>query len=202
MAEIMFTRAFNRRIYLAAAIFACAGLLGMAFGAYALWPSRLDIGYEPEQPIAFSHKLHAGDMQIACLYCHSNAEHGAAATVPDVATCMKCHQQVRSLQEDGSVKPATAALLKHWSDTTPILWNKVYDLADFVYFDHSRHVQSKIDCAECHGDVRSMERIRRGPGLKMVWCLDCHKQPAAADAPARERGLRTRAPIHCNTCHR
>jgi len=198
----MFTRAFERRIYVAVAVLVFSGLLGVSFGAFILWPSRREAGYEPEQPIAFSHKLHAGELQIDCLYCHSGADKGAHAWVPPVSTCMNCHSEVRPKDDQGNLKPGIVTLLEHWDQDEPIRWNKVHDLADFVYFDHSRHVGAGLECQECHGPVETRDTMRREYGMKMSWCLECHKQELPEDDPALERGWTTRAPIHCTACHR
>jgi hypothetical protein len=198
----MFTKKFERRIYIALGAFLLAGVLGTAFGAYVLWPSRREAGYEPAQPITFSHALHAGDLKIECVYCHSQAEKGQHATVPDLSTCMKCHEQVQPKDEDGNLTEAISGLLDHWEQKEPVVWNKVNDLADFVYFDHSRHLAAGVECQECHGPVESMEHMRREYGLKMSWCLSCHRQAPLESDPAFKRGDPTRAPIDCVTCHR
>jgi len=198
----MFTRQFTRRVHLALAVLLFSGALGVAFGAYILWPERRETGYEPAQPIDFSHRLHAGELKIECLYCHSGANRGAQATVPSVATCMKCHKEVQSKDEAGELKPGIVALNDHWEKKRPILWNKVHDLADFAYFDHSRHLSADLECQECHGPVETMERVRRYHGQKMSWCLDCHKQELPEEAPAYAQHWDTRAPTNCTTCHR
>jgi hypothetical protein len=198
----MFSRTFERRIYVAVAVLVFSGSLGVSFGAYVLWPSRREAGYEPEQPIAFSHKLHAGELQIDCLYCHSGAAKGAHAWVPPVSTCMNCHAEVQPKDDQGELKPGIATLLEHWEQDEPICWNKVHDLADFVYFDHSRHVAAGVQCQECHGPVEARDYMRREYGMKMSWCLECHKQELPADDAAVEQGRTTRAPIHCTACHR
>jgi hypothetical protein len=198
----MFTRKFDRRVYVALGALLFAGALGTSFGAYVLWPSRMEAGYEPRQPINYSHKLHAGELKIDCLYCHSEAETGPHATVPSVATCMKCHEQVQTKDEAGNLTPDMVELLEHWDQKKPIHWNKVNDLADFAYFDHSRHLAADITCQECHGPVETMEYMRREYGLKMSWCLDCHNEELPEDDPARAQGQTTRAPVHCTVCHR
>ena len=198
----MFTRKFERRVYVILGVFLFSGALGTSFGAYVLWPSRREAGYQPQQPIAYSHKLHAGELKIECLYCHSEADKGPHATIPSVSTCMKCHEQVQTKDEEGNLTPAMKTLLEHWERKTPIVWNKVNDLADFAYFDHSRHVTAGLKCQECHGPVETMEHMRREYGLKMSWCLDCHKQEPQAGDPALERGDSMRAPINCTACHR
>ena len=198
----MFSRKFERRIYIATAILALSGLLGVSFGAYVLWPERREAGYEPAQPIPFSHRLHAGDLSVHCLYCHTGASQGAQAFVPPLSTCMGCHTEVQPKNPNGEMRPGIAALLTHVQKAEPIHWAKVHDLADFVYFDHSRHVAAKLACQECHGPVETMDYMRREHGMKMGWCLDCHKQKLPDDDPAAALGRSTRAPIHCTTCHR
>lgn len=198
----MFTKKFERRVYIALGVFLFAVVLGSSFGAYVLWPSHREAGYEPPQPIPYSHKLHAGELKINCLYCHSQAEKGPHATLPSVATCMRCHEQVQPKDKNGRLTPGIATLLEHWNQKKPIIWNKVHDLADFVYFDHSRHLAAEITCQTCHGPVETMVHMRRQYGLKMSWCLDCHKEELPEGDPAREQGRTIRAPIHCTACHR
>jgi len=200
----MFTKQFERRVYLALAVCLSAGVVGVAFGAYILWPSNREAGYEPDQPIPFSHKMHAGTLKIECLYCHSSARTGPQATVPPLSTCMKCHDHVPKNDENDKPIENIARLLEKWDKGEPVVWNKVNDLADFAYFDHSRHLAAEpaLDCTECHGPVETMDRMRREFGLKMSWCLNCHKESIPPDHPRAVQGFDTRAPIHCTTCHR
>jgi len=198
----VFTRKLQRRIYVATGVLLGSIGLGLSFGAYVLWPSHREAGYEPGQPIAFSHKLHAGDLSIDCLYCHTQADRGPHATVPELAICMNCHAQVQPKDKAGKLKPDIARLLDHWKRGEPVVWNKVNDVADFVYFDHSRHVKAGVKCQECHGPVETMVHMRREYGLKMSWCLGCHRQKPKPSDPAYQRGDKTRAPINCSTCHR
>ncbi len=197
----MFSKKFDRRVRLAGAVFVFSMLVGGAFGTYVLWPANMERGYQPAQPIEFSHAIMAGKHEIACVYCHSTVETGPHAGMPSVATCMKCHDKIQTKDSHGDLKPGIKTLLRHWSEKKPIQWEKVHDLADFVYFDHSRHmaVRSGLECKDCHGDVEKMDRVRRVHSLKMGWCLECHMQPAPAGSPA---GQATRAPITCTTCHR
>jgi len=200
---LMFTRQFDRKVHLALKVLVLSGVVGVAFGYHVLWPSNMEIGYQPAQPIAYSHKLHAGTMQIQCLYCHAQADKGAHATVPPLATCMNCHAEVQPKGPDGkTLLPDTALLLDHWERKEPVRWQKVTDLADFVYFDHSRHVNSAVTCQECHGPIETMDRVRREFGLKMSFCLDCHRQPPPPGSRAEQLGWETRAPTYCATCHR
>ncbi|MBI4881308.1 MAG: cytochrome c3 family protein [Planctomycetes bacterium] len=197
----MFTRKFERRIYIAAAVVVSSLTIGVSFGTYALWPANLEIGYQPAQPIEFSHAIMAGQFKIECIYCHSRAEQSAHATIPPTSTCMKCHTEIQTKDARGAVKANIQKLLKYWEEKTPIPWEKVYDLADFVYFDHSRHLTAaaKLDCVDCHGKVETMDRVERVYSLKMRWGLDCHMEPPPAGSPPWQK---TRAPIHCSTCHR
>jgi hypothetical protein len=199
---VMFTRRFDRRVRIAAAVLSGSVALGFGFGAFALWPSNLETGYEPAQPIAFSHKVHAGDMQIDCLYCHTGASKGAQATVPRLSVCMNCHSEVRPVDERGEIKPDIAVLIDRWENKEPVRWNKVNDLADFVFFDHSRHLHAGVDCRECHGPVETMERIERVYGLKMRWCLECHRRSPPPEQPGTRPGQPERASVECVTCHR
>ncbi len=128
-------------------------------------------GYEPTQPIAFSHKVHAGQNQIACIYCHYGAEKGRHAGVPADSVCMNCHNNIKK------DSPEIAKIKKALDDKQPIEWLKVHRLADFVYFNHQRHVVGgKLSCQTCHGPVESMTRMRQESPLTMGWCLDCHRQ--------------------------
>lgn len=115
---------------------------------------------------------------------------------------MNCHAEVQPKDEQGQVRPEIAELLGHWERSEPVRWNKVYDLADFVYFDHSRHIAAGVACQECHGPVETMEHVRREHGMKMSWCLDCHKLKPPGDVLATEQDRSTRAPINCTVCHR
>ena len=198
----MFTKNFDRRVYIALGVFLFAGALGAAFGMFILWPSHREAGYMPEQPIPYSHKLHAGDLKIECRYCHTNADKGPNATVPPLSTCMKCHEQVQTKDEKGNLKPGLAILLDNWKKREPVKWNKVSTLADFVYFDHSRHVNSDIKCQECHGPVETFEHMFRHKGLKMSWCLNCHRRDVVKKDEQGQPVTAQRAPIFCSTCHR
>jgi hypothetical protein len=198
----VFTRKLERRVYIAVATLLFAVMLGVSFGVYVLWPSRREVGYMPRQPILYNHALHAGEMEMECVYCHTEAERGPHATVPPLSTCMKCHTEVQTKQADGSLEEETAKLIRHWESKEPVRWKKVNVVADFVYFDHSQHVLGDVECQECHGPVETYEHMKRFNGLKMAWCVDCHEEPLPDDDPKRLLGQTTTAPIHCSTCHR
>jgi len=138
-------------------------------------------GYAPLQPIPFSHKIHAGDNKIPCLYCHSNVERSTAATVPSMATCMGCHNMV------ATGKPNIIELRKAYQEKKVIEWNRVHSLPDFVYFNHSMHIAKGIECQTCHGPVEQMEVVYQYRRLNMGDCVTCHRE--------------NKASIQCNTCH-
>ena len=197
----MFTRKFDRRVHTFGLVTVIALVLGLSFGTYVLWPANVERGYQPEQPVYFPHTLMAGKHDIDCRYCHTQAEKGPHAGIPPVSLCMNCHSEVQTKDSRGEVKESIQVILDHWEEKKPIQWVKVHDLADFVYFNHSRHLTEKagLDCVDCHGAVEKMDRVERVNSLKMGWCLDCHKQPAPEGYPAWQT---TRGPIHCSACHR
>ncbi len=141
-------------------------------------------GTSPEQPIRFSHKIHAGDFEIPCMYCHVQARRSISAGVPSVSKCVGCHSQV------ATDRPQIKKLMAYWENKEPIPWIKVHDLPDFVHFPHKRHVAAGVKCQTCHGPVETMEVISREAPLKMGLCLDCHKKHEV------ENGL------DCWTCHK
>jgi len=138
-------------------------------------------GYKPEQPIEFSHELHAGQKQIPCQYCHFGARRSASAVVPGLNTCMGCHLYVKT------DSPRIQYITKLYKDKEPIRWVKVHDLPDHAHFVHSQHVKAGVDCASCHGQVEKMSEVQQVAPLQMGWCIDCHKE--------------NNARVNCSTCH-
>ena len=155
------------RVLRPAATMALVVLVGMIVGYYA--NATFFAGTSPEQPIQFSHRIHAGDNQIPCLYCHVQARRSISAGVPSVNKCMGCHNEVATNQ------PQIRLLATYWETKEPIPWIKVHDLPDFVHFTHKRHVAAKIECQTCHGPVETMDVVSREAPLKMGLCLNCHK---------------------------
>lgn len=163
---------------------AVLGLLVVAIVGFVVktwWNLGNNIGYAPTQPIPFSHKKHAGDNQIPCLYCHSNADNSKHATVPSMNVCMNCHSVVKT------DSPHIKKLTQLYKQGSPIEWVKVHDVPDFVFFNHKRHVKKGIDCAHCHGDVASMDKVQQEKSLNMGFCVNCHRANGA--------------PTDCYTCH-
>jgi hypothetical protein len=160
---------------------------------------QVDPAHVLEQPIAYSHKLHAGELDINCEYCHSGAKRSIHAGVPETATCMNCHENIKS---EG--RPELEKLIAFWKSGEPIPWNKVHDLPDFVYFSHKRHVRGGVACQECHGDVQDdMTVAKRVNTLEMGWCLDCHKDHPKVDENYGASAQLRRAELKdCLTCHK
>jgi cytochrome c7-like protein len=172
-----------------------------------------------EQPIQFSHKHHVGDDGIDCRYCHTSVETSAFAGIPPTKTCMNCHSVL--FNNAGYLEPVRES----YRDDKSIEWVKIHRLADFVYFNHSIHVNKGVGCSTCHGRVDDMPLVFQANTLLMQWCLDCHRNPAPNLRPMDkvfamdwtpgpdqekegqnfmvERKIRTTAELtSCSTCHR
>jgi hypothetical protein len=161
-------------------------LLLTAMGMCMLARVGVHEGYSPAQPIAFSHKLHAGDNQVPCLYCHFAASQSRHAGIPPTNVCMNCH---------GLLTNQTAEIEKlreSVQQQRAVRWVKVHALPDFVYFNHSQHVRAAVACQTCHGPVERMTQIRQEAPLTMGWCLDCHKQRHVGE---------TETGTDCARCH-
>lgn len=131
-------------------------------------------GYEPTQPIKFSHKVHAGQNQIDCMYCHFTVEQSKSAGIPPTDLCLNCHSLVREGTRSGKFE--IAKVIEASENEVPIEWVRIHDLPDHVFFSHAQHVNAgKLDCIECHGDVAEMDVIRQVEDLSMGWCIDCHR---------------------------
>lgn len=184
----------------------------ITFGAS---PKTTDVGYQPKQPIEFSHALHAGELGLDCRYCHNTVEVASHAAVPPSATCMNCHAAIKT------TSPKLALLRDTFERGESIEWKRVHDLPDFVYFDHSAHVNRGVGCASCHGPIDTMERVFQHEPLSMSWCLDCHRNPERQLRPLDQItnmawrpedqlavGRQVKEQLHispsesCSTCHR
>jgi len=184
-------------------------LLLFAVGGFYTINGAIGLGrqqnYQPQQPIFYSHQVHAGTNQISCLYCHGSAQDSKQAGIPSVNTCMNCHKSIdkyegpdQLVREDGSAVDGTAEIQKlyeyaGWNSTTksynpdtnndgvpdgarPIEWIKVHNLPDHVYFNHSQHIKvGKQDCQTCHGNIQQMPEVYQFSTLSMGWCVNCHR---------------------------
>ena len=178
-------------------------------------PSHWYVGYQPKQPVPYSHKLHAGDLGIDCRYCHIAVERGPIAMVPPAETCMNCHAVIRK------DSPNLQLVRDSFEKGTAIEWVRVHKVADFAYFDHSRHLAKGVGCVSCHGRVDQMDVVQVKEPLSMSWCLDCHRNPEPHLRPKDqltnmawqppERGnlgaqlaqsYHVNPPTSCSGCHR
>ncbi len=163
-------------------------IIGFAWSSYAGWYALASIAvtkdYQPDQPIKFSHQLHAGTNGINCKYCHSAAEKGKNAGIPSLNVCMNCHKYVQSGAQYGKEEIAKIykaldydpSTQKYGDHPKPIQWIRVHNLPDFSYFNHSQHVVvGKQECQTCHGPVQEMEVVKQFSPLTMGWCIDCHR---------------------------
>ena len=172
-----------------------------------------------EQPVQFSHQHHAGGLGIDCRYCHTTVEKAASAGIPPTKTCMNCHSQI------WNNSPYLEVVRASFRENRPLQWQRIHDLPDFVYFNHSIHVAKGVGCATCHGPVDRMPLMYQENSLQMSWCLDCHRNPAkyirpkdqvfnmAYQRPSDDPGLGERLVkeykiadtmqlTSCSTCHR
>lgn len=206
-------------------------LVAAGFSAMALVPRLLAVrlpgnnaGFEPEQPIAFSHRLHSGELNINCQYCHSGAERSRNAGIPAASTCMNCHRFISAKRADVRAEEELAKkehrkprlvvspeirklytalaldprMQRDFSKATqPIRWTRVHQVPDFVYFDHRPHVAAGMECQKCHGPVETMERVRQIESLNMGWCVNCHRGRDGTIV----KGHPAKANSDCSACH-
>lgn len=218
MQPFVFPRWANKLVHLAGAVLGLAPLYIIGLVWYAASPKTTDVGYAPEQPVPYSHALHAGELGIDCKYCHTTVETAAHAAVPTTETCMNCHQRIHV--QSPRLEPVRASA----ATGQAIEWTKVHDLPDYAYFDHSVHVTRGVGCASCHGRIDTMPVVYQHEPLSMGWCLDCHREPEkhlrraedvtkmAYQPPGGQSqvdyGLQLRSQFHinpptdCSTCHR
>ncbi|MEM8680249.1 MAG: cytochrome c3 family protein, partial [Planctomycetota bacterium] len=182
MDRFTFPKWTNRIVPLAALLLAAGSTYTLVIGAYATAPTTTNVGYSPAQPVPFSHKVHVGQLKMDCRYCHSTVDQAAHAAVPATQTCINCHS---AANPDGSVANSAVhtqsakllAVRESQATGDPIEWQRVHDLPDYVYFDHSVHVNRGVSCVSCHGRVDKMDQVYQAMPLTMSWCLDCHRNP-------------------------
>lgn len=218
--KFFFPEWVNRARSPAVALLAAAAVYVVLLVYCAGSPTTIRVGYAPEQPVAFSHALHAGELGLDCRYCHTTVETAAHAAVPSTNVCMNCHTAIAPTSQKLTVVRDSAA------DGQGIHWIRVHDTPDYVYFNHAAHVQRGVSCVSCHGRVDRMERVTQVEPLSMAWCLECHRDPAPHIRPLefvtdlswdpsqiggpdatelgreliREHGIRPST--DCSTCHR
>ncbi|MDB6124980.1 MAG: Chaperone protein HtpG [Pedosphaera sp.] len=176
---------FHRRSNTIARVSILAVVLLVTAGGWLLhasfWsPYMTKVNVPIEQPVPFSHEHHYGGLGIDCRYCHTSVEKSSFAGIPPTETCMTCHSQLYTDQ------PILAPVRESLATDTPMKWNRVHDLPDFVFFNHSIHVTKGIGCSTCHGQVQKMPLMWKVNTLYMKWCLDCHRDPAKYIRPREE----------------
>lgn len=175
-------------------------VLGVSLGVgWVTQPDRLARGYQPEQPVAYSHLLHAGSLRIPCRYCHTGAAKSRVAGIPPVEKCLNCHRVTRT------EAPDIRRIHTVYDRGEPLHWARVHALPDHVFFDHRPHVNGGVACQTCHGEVESMQVVRQVMSMRMSNCLACHRDPEGARDPREaivaESGF-AQGPEHCAACHR
>ena len=176
-------------------------ILAFTFTYFATSATRLGVGYQPEQPIHYSHELHAGQLEIDCQYCHIGADKGRHAVIPAMSICMNCHNYA-------VVDTAEVVKFKKYVESgNPVPWKRIHKLPEHVYFSHSAHVNEGIDCTNCHGPIEKMEVVEQVKPWAMGDCLSCHRDPQNNVVKLRgsiisEISQLQIAPENCSGCHR
>jgi hypothetical protein len=169
--RFLFPRWVNFVLPLGAVLVLGGALYVPTLFALGAGPSALAIGYSPTQPVPYSHALHAGNLGMDCRYCHTTVEKTAFASIPPTQTCMNCHTGIRPNSK------ALQPVRDSWASGKPVEWVKVHNLAQYVYFNHSAHVNHGVGCIECHGRIDRMDVVTQVKPLSMGWCLECHRDP-------------------------
>ena len=139
---------------------------------YYFTPKYTRVGFQPTQPVPFSHSIHVKQLGLDCRYCHDGVEKSWYSNVPAADTCMNCHSAVRA--DDPKLEPVRAS---YKDANKPVEWVQIHKLPDYVYFNHSVHVNRGVSCVECHGRVDEMDEVRHEKHFSMTFCLDCHRDP-------------------------
>jgi len=180
MSRYLFPRWSNLLLPTAIVVGLVAPLYVVLMVAYGFSPKTTQVGYQPFQPVPFSHAMHAGELGMDCRYCHTSVEHAAFAAIPPTQTCMNCHTQIRK------DSPKLVKVQESYQTGLSIDWIKVHSLPDYAYFDHSAHISRGIGCVSCHGRVDQMEVVHQHAPLSMGWCLECHRNPEPHLRPPSE----------------
>jgi ferredoxin len=190
-------------------------IVGAAVGFLIFAPQSYSVTVRA-QPMPFSHQVHVGSIGIDCRYCHTTVETSAFAGLPSTQICMNCHLEVLDTSDELAPVRDSSTL------STPLIWNRVHDLPDFAYFDHSAHVGKGVACVTCHGQVDQMPLVYQPRSLQMSWCMDCHRNPAPNIRPRDQvfninwqppanfdaiqqqliRDYHVESKTSCSTCHR
>jgi hypothetical protein len=218
MGQLFKRRANSIALLMVVGVPAAIAATGASFFAFVRSDFWTQVDVPRDQPVPFSHKHHVGGLGIDCRYCHTSVEQSSFAGLPPTETCMTCHSQV---WKDA---PVLQPVRESWQTGRAIKWQRVHDLPDYVYFNHSIHVAKGVGCATCHGQVNQMPLTWKTKELYMRWCLDCHKQPerflrptskvfsmnyqpppnqlAVGKQLVRQNNVHTAGLTDCYTCHR
>jgi hypothetical protein len=212
----IFPKSADLILKIAGAVIGLGAVSAVAAYAYLSYPAVIDTGYQPVQPVPYSHKLHAGELGLDCFYCHSTVYKAAFAAVPSTQTCMNCHTKVKD------TSPRLQLVRDSFRDGQAIPWVHIHRLPDYVYFNHEVHIGAGVSCVLCHGRIDQEIEVHQEKPLNMAFCLDCHRDPApnlrpvelvtkldwVPDRDPREIGeeiIREKhinPPMNCSGCHR
>ena len=212
----IFPKSSDLILKVAGAIMGLGAVAAISGYAYFSYPAVIDTGYQPVQPVAYSHKLHAGQMGLDCYYCHSTVYKAAFAAVPSTNTCMNCHTKVKT------DSPRLEVVRESARTGQAIPWVQIHRLPDYVYFNHEAHLNAGVSCVSCHGRIDQMIEVEQAKPLNMAFCLNCHRDPApnlrptelvtkldwVPDRDPRAIGEEIIAekhinpPVQCSGCHR
>jgi hypothetical protein len=209
------TNKLPRQIIIGALLMGTAVVSGVT---YYFTPKYTRVGYQPIQPVAFPHSVHVKQLGLDCRYCHNAVEKSWYSNIPATSVCMNCHTQV--LKDD----PRLAVVRDSAATGKPIEWVQIHKMPDYVYFNHSVHVNRGVSCVECHGQINDMDEVYHAKPLSMTYCLDCHRDPVmrlrrlakitdldwkAPDEAAQLKlgqdimhDWKTQSLQNCSTCHR
>ncbi len=182
MQRFLFPRWINPFLAVVAAALAGGGLYAAAMGGLLTSPKTLNIGYQPQQPVPFSHAIHAGQLKMDCRYCHNTVFEAAKAAIPPTATCVNCHSPANDQGQTATaaVHPDSKKLTpihQSWLTGQSVGWKRVHNLPEYVFFNHAAHVNSGVSCKTCHGRIDQMEEVYQHEELSMAWCISCHQNP-------------------------
>ena len=212
----IFPKSSDLILKVAGAVIGLGAVAGISAYAYYSYPTVIDTGYQPVQPVPYSHKLHAGDLGLDCFYCHYTVYKAAFAAVPPTQVCMNCHTKVKDQS------PRLELVRESFRTGQAIPWVHIHRLPDFVFFNHESHVTAGVSCVSCHGRIDQMVEVHQEKPLNMAFCLECHNDPApnvrppelvtkldwVPDRDPRQIGEEILAqkhlhpPLNCSGCHR
>ena len=205
------------------------GFMTAVMGGLLTDPETLNVGYQPEQPVPFSHAIHAGQLKMDCRYCHNTVFDAAHAAIPPTATCINCHSPAddrgqSALAAVHATSDKLAPIHESWKSGASVGWKRVHNLPEFVFFNHAAHVNSGVSCKTCHGRIDQMETVYQHEQLSMAWCITCHRNPNPHLRPKefvtkldweppdgwdqeefakqQRKDLHINPKVHCAVCHR